>query len=87
MGPDQAKNQLDAWRAYDAWLEDERVEFMDEPGGLEDHFRSLTRSMRASPKHWADSYLAAFAQASRLTVVTFDRAFEAKSSDVLFLEG
>jgi len=86
MGPDEAKSQRDAWRAYDRWLEDERVEFLDEPSGLETHFRALTRSRHASTKDWADSYLAAFAEASRLTVVTFDRAFQNKAKDILLLQ-
>lgn len=86
MGPDEAKNQQEAWRAYDRWLEDERVEFLEEPGGLEGQFRALTRSPHASPKDWADSYLAAFAQVSRLTLVTFDRAFQNKAKDLLLLE-
>jgi len=86
MGPDQAKSQQDAWKAYDRWLEDGRVEFLDEPGGLETQFRALTQSLPASPKEWADSYLAAFAHASRLTVVTFDRAFQNKAKDLLLLE-
>jgi predicted nucleic acid-binding protein len=80
MGPDQAKSQQEAWKAYERWLEDERIELLDEPGGLETHFRALTRSRQASPKDWADSYLAAFAVASRLTVVTFDQAFEDKAN-------
>ncbi len=86
MGPDQAKSQQEAWKAYDRWLEDGRVEFLDEPSGLETQFRALTRSAQASPKDWADSYLAAFAQASRLTMVTFDRDFLEKAKDLLLLE-
>jgi uncharacterized protein len=86
MGPDQAMSQQEAWKAYDLWLEDERVEFLDEPGGIETQFRDLTRSPHASPKDWADSYLAAFAQASRLTVVTFDRGLQNKAKDLLLLE-
>lgn len=86
MGPDQAMSQQEAWKAYDSWLEDQRVEFLDEPSGLESAFRVLTRSLQASPKDWADSYLAAFAQASRLTVVTFDRAFQNKAKDLVLLE-
>jgi len=86
MGSDQAKSQPDAWRAYDRWLEDGRVDFLDEPSGLETQFRVLARSSRASPKDWADSYLAAFAQTSRLTIVTFDRAFQNKARDLLLLQ-
>lgn len=85
MGPDEVKSQQEAWRAYDRWLEDDRVEFLDEPAGLEGHFRALTRSPQASPKDWADSYLAAFARVARLTVVTFDRAFQTKAADVVLL--
>ena len=86
MGADGAKSQHEAWRAYDRWLEDERVEFLGEPGGLETEFRALTRSAQAAPKDWADSYLVAFAQASRLTVVTFDHAFQNKAKDLVLLE-
>jgi toxin-antitoxin system PIN domain toxin len=86
LGPDRVKSQQEAWKAYDRWLEDERVEMLDEPEGIEAHFRALTRSARASPKDWADSYLAAFAQASRLTVVTFDQAFQGKVKDLHLLE-
>ncbi len=86
MGPDQAKSQQEAWNAYDHWLADERVEFLDEPSGLEGQFRTLTRSPHPSPKDWADSYLAAFAKASGLTVVTFDRAFQSRAKDLLLLE-
>jgi toxin-antitoxin system PIN domain toxin len=86
MGLDQAKSQQEAWKAYDRWMEDSRVEFLDEPSELEAEFRALTRSAQASPKDWADSYLAAFAQASRLTVVTFDRALKNKAKGFLLLE-
>ncbi|MGA8870967.1 MAG: TA system VapC family ribonuclease toxin [Candidatus Acidiferrales bacterium] len=86
MGPDQVKNQQEAWTAYDRWLEDERIEMLEEPGGLEAHFRALTRSPHAAPKEWADSYLAAFAISSRLTIVTFDRSFRGKAKDLLLLE-
>jgi uncharacterized protein len=76
-GPDPAKSQPDAWKAYDHWFDDERVDFLDEPSGLETQFR-VTRSSRTSPKDWADSYLVAFAQTSRLTIVTFDCALQIK---------
>ena len=86
MGPDQVKSPQEAWKAYDRWLEDERVEMLDELEGLEAHFRVFTRSAHRSPKDWADSYLAAFAQASRLTLATFDQAFQAKSKELHVLE-
>ncbi len=85
MGADRARSQQQAWEAYDRWLEDERVDFLTEPNGLEAQFRAFTRSAQASPKDWGDSYLAAFAQAARLTIVTFDRAFQNKAKDFLLL--
>src|SRR5665811_1294895 len=55
-----------SWDAYDLWLQDERIGFLDEPPEIETPFRSMTRSRRSAPKDWADSYLAAFAQSCLL---------------------
>jgi len=85
MGADQARSQRDAWRAYDYWFEDQRIEFLEEPGDLQAEFRRLTQSAQASPKDWADSYLAAFAHVSRLTVVTFDQGFQGRARDLVLL--
>jgi len=85
MGPDAAKSQQEAWKAYDRWLGDHRVEFLEEPGGLEAALRALTRSSQVSPKDWADSYLLAFALAADLRLVTFDQALHSRSKDVLLL--
>jgi uncharacterized protein len=86
MGRSEVLTQQQAWRAYDYWLQDERVEYLDEPTGIETYFRDLTRSPQAAPKDWADSYLAAFAAASRLTVVTFDHAFKHKAKELVLLK-
>ena len=83
---DEALSQMDAWGVYDAWRKDRRVVFIDEPDGLERRFRSLARSTHAASKAWADAYLAAFAEASQLTLVTFDRALRRKTSSVMLLE-
>ncbi len=82
---EDAMNQAEAWRAYDRWLEDDRVEFIEEPPDLESIFRGMSQSQRPAPKDWADSYLAAFASASQLTIVTFDRALSAKAKSGLLL--
>lgn len=87
MTPDGALNQEAAWKAYDRWHEDARVGFVDEPPDLEPRFRSLTRLQHPAPKDWADSYLAAFAAMSHLTVVTFDGALKGKSTDGILLRG
>jgi toxin-antitoxin system PIN domain toxin len=86
MGPDRMQSQQEAWETYDVWLADQRIEFLEEPRDMETQFRALTRSPRASPQKWADSYLAAFAQASRLTVATFDRGFQNRVDDLVLLE-
>jgi toxin-antitoxin system PIN domain toxin len=86
MGQKEVMAQADAWKAYDRWLEDERVGFLDEPTEIETAFRSLTQSGQAAPKDWADSYLAAFATAAHLTLVTFDRAFSNKARQLVLLE-
>ncbi len=70
--------QAEAWQAYDRWIEAAGAEFAEEPDGLEPIFRSLSGTQQASPKEWADGYLAAFAEAAQLTLVTFDKALAAK---------
>jgi len=86
MGRNEVLSQEQAWRAYDRWLQDERVEHLDEPAGIETYFRDLTRSAHSAPRDWADSYLAAFAVSSRLTVVTFDQAFKHKTKELVLLK-
>jgi toxin-antitoxin system PIN domain toxin len=77
---DEVMNQPQAWQTYDRWLQDDRVACLDEPSGLERIFRSLTRLRRPATKDWADSYLCAFASASQLTLVTFDRSLSRRAS-------
>jgi predicted nucleic acid-binding protein len=74
-------NQPQAWQTYDRWLQDDRVAILDEPPGLERIFRSLSRLRRPATKDWADSYLCAFASASQLTLVTFDRSLSRRASN------
>jgi len=65
----------EAWAAHDAFLGDPRVAFAVEPVELEAHWRTFTKGGTFSPHVWNDAYLAAFAPASGLMVVTFDRGF------------
>jgi toxin-antitoxin system PIN domain toxin len=78
-------SQAQAWSVYDRWMEDGRVTLLDEPPALERRFRTLTRSRHASPKAWADAFLAAFADTSELTLVTFDRGLRGKVGSLLLL--
>ena len=75
MGPD-VLSQEQAWGAYRQLLANARVDFHPEPGDdrFEGVFESLSATGAASPKRWADAYLAAFASTAGLRLVTFDVA-------------
>jgi toxin-antitoxin system PIN domain toxin len=83
MGHD-VLTQREAWRVYDAFLRG-GARFLSEPHTLELSFRGLSRHPSASPKDWADSYLAAFALESGATLITFDKAFASKTKDSVIL--
>ena len=82
---DEVMTQPQAWAAYDQWLQDPRVELVEEPSEIEIRFRALTRRRQPATKDWADSYLVAFATVGRLTLVTFDRGLRAKVKSALLL--
>lgn len=65
----------EAWACYDSLMDDPRFEYALEPLGLDHLWRRLTTTRSYSPKVWNDAYLAAFAMAGALTLVTFDKAF------------
>jgi predicted nucleic acid-binding protein len=64
---------------------DPRIAFLPEPDHLEKEFRSRSKASSRSPKLWADAYLLAFAAASGLKFVTFDRALQSRGEEVLIL--
>ena len=70
---------LDTSGCWDLWRrmeQDERVRFMPtEPSNLDAAFEGFTRGRAFSPRLWTDAYLAAYAHAGGLTLVTFDRGF------------
>jgi toxin-antitoxin system PIN domain toxin len=82
---DEVMTQPQAWAAYDRWLRDPRVTLVDEPPGIEARFRSLTRRRQPATKDWADAFLAAFAAAGQLTLVTFDRGLRARAASTILL--
>ena len=86
MGRDRVLNQREAWLHYDRWREDERIEFLEEPAGLENEFRALTQHWLPSPKGWVDAYLGAFSTLAGIPFVTFDQAFRGRIKDALILE-
>ena len=65
----------EAWRLYDAFCQDSRVRQLPEPPGLESEWRTQAAGQLRGPNFWTDAYLAAFASAADLTIVTFDRGF------------
>jgi hypothetical protein len=74
-----------AWTVYDRLFADHRVGFLPEPPELEIVFRSMASSNAASPKVWADAYLAAFAHELDGVVVTFDKGLAARATSALLL--
>src|SRR5690348_17099764 len=46
-----------AWALYQKWLGIEGVQFVNEPAGIEDCWKSLASRPTASPKLWMDAYL------------------------------
>ena len=77
--------QVEAWRIYDLFFESGRTFLTDEPRGLEELLRARTAKKRSSTKEWADEYLAAFAEAAGLTLVTFDRALARRARGSILL--
>jgi toxin-antitoxin system PIN domain toxin len=66
----------EAWSVYESFLRDGRVLLRtEEPPGLEPLWKSLALRSAASPKLWADAYLAAFAVKAGCTMVTTDTSF------------
>lgn len=67
-----------AWKVYDGFFSDARVEFQAEPPAMEGVFRKHSSAAQASPKLWADAYLLAFAAEAGAMLITFDEALARK---------
>jgi len=72
MGPD-VLTPRQAWRVYDQWRMDPRVDFLLEPAGFGERWRELGDKVVGGPNAWTDAYLAAFASATDAAIVTLDR--------------
>jgi uncharacterized protein len=68
-------SNAEAWNAYSAFVEDERVAFHSESPGVEAVWKKLAARKTSSPKLWMDAYLAAFAITTGAQLVTTDKAF------------
>lgn len=77
-----------AWQTLDALTQDSRATIAREvPAGMESLWLSLVRGREPSPNLWTDAWLAAFAEAQRNEMVTFDRGFQAFNLSHLHLLG
>ncbi len=61
-----------SWQAFDGLLRNTRIFFAEEPAGLDHRWRASTMQQQGGSNWWTDSYLASFAAAAGLTLVTFD---------------
>ncbi|MGB0065490.1 MAG: TA system VapC family ribonuclease toxin [Terracidiphilus sp.] len=77
--------QSECWQLFDEWIRTGQVAWADEPQHMEERLRELTRHSASSPKEWMDAYLAAFAEAGNLTLVTMDRTLAAKATGAVLL--
>jgi uncharacterized protein len=84
MGSD-VMTQSQAWKTFDALMAHPANRMMDEPGGIDPLFRKFTDRRESSTKQWADGYLAAFALAAGIRLVTFDKALAAKAGGAVLL--
>ena len=82
---DDVMTQRQCWQVYDRWFESGQAVLFEESKRLEDRLRERASEPIVAPKLWADAYLAAFAEAAGLTLVTFDRALAGRVPDSVLL--
>jgi toxin-antitoxin system PIN domain toxin len=78
----EVMSQRQAWHIYDQFY-DAGARLLPDPPTVEESMRRLTRHAIATPKLWADAYLAAFARESGATLITFDKALASMADAVL----
>jgi uncharacterized protein len=74
LGSD-SQTRREAWHLVDRQLRDPDVVWQSEPQGIDLSWRALSARDDRSHKLWTDDYLAGFAQAADLTLVTLERSF------------
>lgn len=82
---DDVLTQSQAWRVFDALLSNPGNRMIDEPPGIDPIFRKFTDRKESSTKQWADGYLAAFALAAGVRLVTFDEALASQAKGSVLL--
>jgi len=81
----RVRTQRQVWELYDEFLFAGNARLMREPRLLDDSFRRIANLDSASPKDWADSYLAAFAEEAGVRLVTFDKALAGRAKGSVLL--
>jgi predicted nucleic acid-binding protein len=69
------RTNTDAWQIVAGLLGDTRFEWHREPSGLDTRFAEYAPWPHSDPNRWQSAYLAAFAAAAGLELVTFDGGF------------
>lgn len=69
------RRPAEAWRDYARLLAHESVGYVRESEGVGPRMHEMTVGLEASAGVWTDAYLAAFASAGQLGLVSFDRGF------------
>ena len=77
--------QAQAWEVFDTFTLVSAARLVEEPDGIDPIFRRFTKREETSTKQWADGYLAAFAEAAKITMVTFDRALAGQIKGTILL--
>jgi uncharacterized protein len=75
----------EAWEAYRVLRLDRRIGYSAEPNELPETWQAFTEGPLSSPNLWTDAYLCAFANAARLTLVTFDAKIPTREDVVCLL--
>lgn len=75
MGAANARTPRQAWDTAQVLLAQPGVGLCAEPAGVDSEIDRLSRSGTWSGPHWTDAYLAAFAIAGNLRIISFDRDF------------
>ena len=83
---DEALTNRSCWSLYRYWIASGKAVLLAEESGIEQRFEQMSWAGESSPKLWMDAYLAAFAEAGKLPLVTFDRALAARVSGAFLLE-
>ena len=82
---DEVSTQQQCWAIYEKWIAGGRAVMQPEPPAIDTAFRARSHAPQSAPKIWTDAYLAAFADAAGLTLVTFDKALAAKTKGAVLL--